>query len=79
MDVSDEFKMLSCPFCGGEADLVKRVPMRGSGITSDYVVQCRGCEAMQFTQPGKEDEPFSAVEAWNRRVNPWAKSGGPFD
>lgn len=54
-----------CPFCGGEAKLVKRkfkVGFYPSGGT--YYVHCKKC--LITTQPRTSAGPV--IEAWNRRA-----------
>ena len=54
-----------CPFCGGEANLVKRKFKTGfypSGGT--YYVNCKVC--CITTQPRRKAE--DVIELWNRRV-----------
>ena len=55
-----------CPFCGGEANLIKRNLKTGffpSGGT--YYVHCKSC--LISTQPRKHKE--DVIDIWNRRVN----------
>lgn len=47
-----------CPFCGGEAILVKN----GAGC---YQVACNNCEVRQYAYSHKNKE--SAIKAWNTR------------
>ena len=47
-----------CPFCGGEAILVKN----GAGC---YQVACDNCEVRQYAYAHKNKE--SAINAWNTR------------
>ena len=54
-----------CPFCGGEAKLVKRKLKAGfypSGGT--FYVHCKKC--LIATQPRNKQEPV--IEAWNKRL-----------
>ena len=48
-----------CPFCGGEAILVKN----GAGC---YQVACDNCEVRQYAYAHKNKE--SAINAWNTRT-----------
>lgn len=60
-------KLLPCPFCGGEANLVKRVFKTGfypSGGT--YYVHCKSC--MIATQPRNKKDVV--VTVWNSRDQP---------
>ena len=55
-----------CPFCGGEAALVKRDIQFGhwpSGGT--WYVHCKKC--LITTQPRRKADPV--IEIWNRRVD----------
>ena len=55
-----------CPFCGGEANIVKRKLKIGfypSGGT--YYVHCKKC--LITTQPRNQKE--LVIEFWNRRVD----------
>ena len=61
-----EERMKPCPFCGGEAKLVKRkfkVGFYPSGGT--YYIHCKKC--LVTTQPRTSAE--SVIETWNRRTN----------
>lgn len=62
-----------CPFCGGEADVVKRTSitrhpvMRGRHIEHHtYIVRCRTCQC----QTAEHAEDTGAVDAWNKRFPP---------
>ena len=48
-----EKKLLSCPFCGGEAE-----------VCGYYFIQCTKCGASTLTHTNRE----KAVELWNTRV-----------
>lgn len=66
MQNKDYPKLLNCPFCGGEAKLVKRKFKTGfypRGGT--YYVHCKVC--LITTQPKRKAE--DVIEEWNRRVN----------
>ena len=55
-----------CPFCGGEASLIKRkfkVGFYPSGGT--YYVHCKVC--LVTTQPRQKSE--DVIKVWNRRAN----------
>lgn len=61
-----ETELKPCPFCGGEANLVKRKFKTGfypSGGT--YYVHCKQC--LITTQPRRKAE--DVIEAWNRRTD----------
>ncbi len=56
-----------CPFCGGEAELIK-IPVPPYG--DRYYVRCairNDCEIAVHTCDGRTAE--EAIEAWNRRAN----------
>ena len=60
-----KIELKPCPFCGGEASLVKRKLKTGfypSGGT--YYVHCKNC--LITTQPRSKKEPV--IEIWNRRT-----------
>lgn len=55
-----------CPFCGGEANLIRRNFKNGfypSGGT--YYVHCKAC--LITTQPRRKIA--DVVDVWNRRIN----------
>lgn len=55
-----------CPFCGGDAKLVRREQKYGfypSGGT--YYIHCKNC--LMTTQPRCKKE--YVIEAWNRRAD----------
>lgn len=57
-----EEELLSCPFCGGEAELVHPLSM---GYAYDrYFVTCKECRATSMRYSTEAD----AIAAWNRRV-----------
>jgi Lar family restriction alleviation protein len=67
-----EIELKPCPFCGGEAALMKRTECAGHGCYIPQVfVACKNCGA----KGGKADAYFDdgdlesiAVERWNRRA-----------
>ena len=72
---SQYYEIRPCPFCGGEAELVKS----GSDDSSYVVVQCNECKARGkgfyvgselkgCCDPEKSIMAESAVKAWNKRV-----------
>lgn len=66
MPNNDYRRLRNCPFCGGEANLIKRKLKTGfypHGGT--FYVHCKSC--MSATQPRKKVE--EAIEAWNRRAD----------
>lgn len=58
--MTDDAKLASCPFCGGEGRLVSQRIANESG----YCVECWSCTA---GGPHGWTEP-AAIAAWNRRV-----------
>lgn len=59
-------ELLRCPFCGGEAKLVKRILFDASAR-----VKCTRCFAstFEYTQMNLDDAVYLATTAWNRREN----------
>lgn len=57
--MSDEPKLLSCPFCGGRAEVV------GPRAEREFFAICKSCECM--TQDAVSAE--QAAAAWNRRAS----------
>lgn len=53
-----ETKLKPCPFCGGEAEILKN----GAGC---FQVYCDNCEVRQYAYAHKSKE--KAIEAWNTR------------
>jgi Lar family restriction alleviation protein len=65
---------LPCPFCGGQAEFVKRdVEPQGDpwyGKKIEEFVECQGCSACLFDgyfHDGFYDKA-KAIEAWNKRA-----------
>ena len=56
-------KLLPCPFCGGEAEVI----FDGDGEMSAVAVKCKDCG---ITTIHYLDDTRKAIEAWNRRVEP---------
>lgn len=50
--------LLSCPFCGGDAELIEDEPTKGF-----YVVECANCAAH-----GPMSNRDTAIRLWNRRA-----------
>ena len=74
MNNLDDFipKLKPCPFCGGEADLVKGVEPRSFHPQAKeyYIVQCNNCNLMfgfDLDYGGIFWDEKSAIEAWNNR------------
>jgi len=61
MTSPQETVLLSCPFCGGDADLVSETPER----SWPCYVGCRQCGAMSDSANGNE-----AIQLWNTRPSP---------
>lgn len=60
-----EIKLLPCPFCGGEAEVIGNY-IKGVPNNFQYFVRCKKCKARPqpfYTFKKKE----KAVEAWNTR------------
>lgn len=53
-------KLLSCPFCGGNAQLNEYYGHE----STHFVVRCIACEAQIYNT-----DKAKAIEAWNRRDN----------
>ena len=59
-----EIKLKTCPFCGGEAAVVKwRKAMAYLPVIDSYQVVCAYCDCRTARHPSKE----KAVDVWNRR------------
>lgn len=56
-----ETELLSCPFCGGEAEV-----KYGCWDYNCYLVECKSCAGTVIDT--RWDSPEEAIEAWNRRV-----------
>lgn len=56
-----KIELKPCPFCGGEAKMVKGIVME----TNTFVCEGCGADVMFF---GAELDARKAIEAWNRRV-----------
>ena len=67
--MSDELKLLDCPFCGGKAQIIR--------FNESWRIECQSCSA----QMGRMGFSYSAIrgnmhfesiedciKAWNRRV-----------
>lgn len=59
-----EIKLKTCPFCGGEAHVIKcKEAMASFGTMRSYKVECAYCFCGTWRYPSEE----KAVSAWNRR------------
>lgn len=56
---AEEEKLLSCPFCGGEAEVV-----RGHPMSNGSWVRCKKCNVLSMLYYTKAE----AIAAWNRRA-----------
>lgn len=55
-------KLLKCPFCGGEAELISET--YHPAMSPVFVVRCLECLAHSSVL----GNPERAVKAWNRRI-----------
>ena len=58
-------KLLQCPFCGGEVELVKQKSDKFEFV----LVSCKNCDATIGI--GGSDNEQKVTEAWNKRPNHW--------
>ena len=58
--MGNEIKLLPCPFCGSEADLIEQ---KHREYASTYYVRCKGCHCKSLERMGVG----IVVEAWNTR------------
>ena len=60
-----ETKLLNCPFCGGEAEIVvgKFEYERSPGVKYDYTARCKECASESDLFYSEEE----AINAWNTR------------
>ena len=79
--MSDEMKLLDCPFCGGKASVnVISNKSSNNGVGFVFEISCNDCRAMVPNQYKLElfmgehgeikvskDERKEALNAWNRR------------
>lgn len=61
--MQEEIKLMTCPFCGGEAKL-KEVYAGRIFKTHGYYVKCVTCGGSSVATTDKEE----TIEKWNRRV-----------
>lgn len=63
--MEDKIELKSCPYCGGEAKLIKRKFKAGLfPVGGTYYVHCKSC--LIQTQPRNKKE--IVIEIWNRRI-----------
>src|SRR5690606_16778235 len=60
----------NCPFCGGEAELLKGAPGLYSAENHLYHAKCQSCGASAYDH-GRD----GAIAAWNRRTPPAVPEG----
>lgn len=61
----EDLKLKPCPFCGGEAKLIKRSRKTGFyTVGGTYYIHCKEC--LISTHPRKN--AYNVVESWNRRA-----------
>ena len=68
----DEIKLKPCPFCGGKATVLKAnrvVYGINLGLRTAYTVSCETESCVLEGGGGLFDSEYSAIKAWNRRVN----------
>lgn len=58
-------KLAPCPFCGGEAYVVKHHYGMWDNKPKDFFVICLNCNAASSHYSNTEEK---AIEAWNRRT-----------
>ena len=66
-------KLLQCPFCGGEVELVKQKSDKFEFV----LVSCKNCDATIGI--GGSDNEQKVTEAWNTRSNPWHTGTPPIE
>ena len=59
-------KLKCCPFCGGEAHLVRscKIKRLDETVMMGVLVICSGCKASNYARTDED-----AISKWNRRVN----------
>ena len=63
--MSKDLRLKPCPFCGGEASIVKNSGCSSlNGMPYDSLIQCLKCE---ISQNGWAPEN-QVIEEWNKRV-----------
>ena len=63
-----------CPFCGGEAELIKEHECWGHGMfNTSYFVRCKKCGSEGKSGSGYDKEAeqclIEGIENWNRRAD----------
>ena len=79
--MSNDIRILPCPFCGGEAELIQKTNGYTSGkITNQYIVECEECGIHTKTYESKiyqlddgrvcidKNGAVDAIDVWNRRA-----------
>ena len=74
LEVTTAIELKPCPFCGGEAKLIKGFPSQQGKGSNIRFVQCKrcNCKTKTFQQLPFEswrDNEAAAIKAWNERVN----------
>ncbi len=63
MKIKTAHNLKLCPFCGSQAEIQE---VYHSMLSNEYFVKCKRCRA----ESGRYYKgTYSAVKAWNRRVN----------
>ena len=62
-------KLKSCPFCGSKPTI--RIFKGKDGWRNSYAVICRYDEGGCGAESGLYHYESEAIEAWNRRAEPW--------
>ena len=68
--MSDELKLKSCPFCGGEAVLNHghMITATGQYLANVKCSECGIASRVVWSTDSPEEAVKEAIEAWNRRV-----------
>lgn len=82
--MNNDMKILPCPFCGGEAELIQTKSGYTSGqpikILNQYIVECEECGIHTKTYESEiyqlddgivhidKNGAVDAIDAWNRRA-----------
>ena len=70
----DKENLLPCPFCGSEAELMRRTEVIGHGAcVIEHFVQCKKCRARGPLESeyslSREDCVKFCTTGWNQRIN----------